>query len=95
MNVTGEFKISLSPEVTANKVLLSESSFGAATELHLLHLRGRWNSYVMIHPAHSMCVSIMDGCSVEGEGRRQSISFQGLKVYDEYMGNEAQASYQL
>lgn len=43
------FKISLCPEVTVNKVLLSEGSSGAAAELHLLHPRGRWVSYTVIH----------------------------------------------
>lgn len=38
---SGVFKISLCPEVTVNKVLLSEGSSGAAAELHLLHPRGR------------------------------------------------------
>lgn len=46
---SGVFKISLSPEVTVNKVLLSEGSSGAAAELHLLHPRGRWVSYAVIH----------------------------------------------
>lgn len=77
---SGEFKVSLSPEVTV-KVLLSEGSFGAAAELHLLHLRRRWDSYTVIHLAHSACVSTTDWCSAEREGRGQSILFWGLKAH--------------
>lgn len=45
---------------------MPEGGFGAAEELHLLRLIGRWVSFTMIHLAQSMYVSTTDGCITEG-----------------------------
>lgn len=90
---SSEFKTSLSPEVTIKKVLLSEGSFCATAELHLLHLRGWWDSYTMIH-RHTACASPL---VQQGGGRTRTIHFvlRAQIAHDVYTGNEVQASCQL